>query len=246
MSKYNNYVYIDTIDMKFKLSLKKKCLEQNRLLSKKKLIIHNFGNVSLRLDKNYFIIKPSGIDLKTVKASEFPVVSIKTNKVVEGKLKPSSDTPTHLEIYKKYPKLKSITHTHSPYAITWAQSGKAIPLIGTTHADYWSDEVPIAGFLSLKELNKGYEKNTGNLILRTLKKKKLNPYQCPGILVSGHGPFTWGTEIDSSVINAEILEFIAKTTFNSFLIKIKKKLPKYISKKHFKRKHGNNSYYGQN
>ena len=231
--------------MKFTLSLKSECLNQNKLLIKKKLVIQNFGNVSLRLDKDYFTIKPSGIDLKSVKASDFPVINIKTSQVVDGKLKPSSDTPTHLEIYKKFSKIKSITHTHSPYAITWAQSGKAIPLIGTTHADYWSEEVPIAGFLSLKELNKGYEKNTGNLILKTLKKKKLNPYICPGILVSGHGPFTWGTEIDSSVKNAEILEFIAKTTFNSYLIKIKKKLPKYISKKHFKRKHGKNSYYGQ-
>ncbi len=232
--------------MKFKLSIKSKCLEQNKLLVKKKLVIHNFGNVSLRLDNNYFTIKPSGINLAKVKASDFPIINIKTNKVVEGKLRPSSDTPTHLEIYKKFPKLKSITHTHSTYAITWAQSGKAIPLIGTTHADYWSDEIPVADFLSFKELNKGYEENTGKLILRTLKKKKIDAYKCPGILVAGHGPFTWGTELDSSVINAEILEFIAKTTFNSLLIKIKKRLPKYISKKHFERKNGKSSYYGQN
>ena len=232
--------------MNFNLNLRKKCLEQNRLLVKKKLVIHNFGNVSLRIDKNHFTIKPSGINLKTVKSSDFPIINLKTNRVIKGKLKPSSDTPTHLEIYKKYSKIKSITHTHSPYAITWAQAGRAIPLIGTTHADYWSDEVPIVDFISQKKLNDDYEKNTGKLILNTLKKKKIHPYNCPGILVAGHGPFTWGTEVKSSVINAEILEFIAKTTFNSFLIKIKKKLPRYISKKHFERKHGKSSYYGQN
>ena len=232
--------------MNFKSNLKKKCLEQNRLLVKKKLVIHNFGNVSLRLDKDHFTIKPSGIDLRNVKSSDFPIINLRTKKVIKGKLKPSSDTPTHLEIYKSFSKIKSITHTHSPYAITWAQSGRSIPLVGTTHADYWSSEIPIANFISQKELNNGYEKNTGKLILSTLKKKKIDPYKCPGILVAGHGPFTWGTEITSSIINAEILEFIAKTTFNSLLIKIKRKLPRYISKKHFERKHGKSSYYGQN
>ena len=232
--------------MNLKSNLRKKCLEQNRLLVKKKLIIHNFGNVSLRLDKDHFTIKPSGIDLRNVKSSDFPVINLRTKKVIKGKLRPSSDTPTHLEIYKSFSKIKSITHTHSPYAITWAQSGRPIPLVGTTHADYWSSEIPIVNFISQKKLNNGYEKNTGKLILSTLKKKKIDPYKCPGILVAGHGPFTWGTEIKSSIINAEILEFIAKTTFNSLLIKIKKKLPRYISKKHFERKHGKSSYYGQN
>jgi len=222
-----------------------KCIDQNKKLVKKKLVIHNFGNVSVRYDKNYFMIKPSGVNLSNVKTSDVPLVDIRTGKKVRGNLKPSSDTQTHLEIYKKFDKIKSITHTHSEYATAWAQTSKSIPLIGTTHADYWKDEIPIAKHLNRSKVKKNYEKNTGKLIIHSLKKKKLSAYNCPGILVSGHGPFVWGQEIDSSVLNAEILEFIAKTTFFSFLIKIKTKLPKYISNKHYQRKHGKKAYYGQ-
>ena len=118
-------------------------------------------------------------------------------------------------------------------------------MIGTTHADFWKDEVPVVDFLSLKDLNDNYEKHTGKLILKTLQDKKLNAYTCPGVIVAGHGPFTWGSQYNSSVINAEVLEFVAKTTYLSTVIKIKKKLPKYISNKHYLRKHGKNAYYGQ-
>ncbi len=231
--------------MKNYLKLATECINQNKKLVEKKLVIHNFGNVSLRLDKNHFIIKPSGAQLSKLKPNDMPIINIQNGKKIKGKLKPSTDTPTHLEIYKKFDGINSITHNHSTYATVWAQSSKPIPLIGTTHADFWKDEVPIVDFLSLKELKRGYEKNTGKLILKTLSKKKLNAYNCPGIIVAGHGPFTWGTESDSSVINAEILEFVAKTTFQSFLLKIKKKLPKYISHKHYQRKHGKKAYYGQ-
>ena len=232
--------------MKNYLKIASECINQNKKLIEKKLVIHNFGNVSLRLDKDHFIIKPSGAQLSKLKPNDMPVVNIKNGKKIKGKLKPSTDTPTHLEIYKKFHRINSITHNHSTYATVWAQSSKPIPLIGTTHADFWKNEVPIVNFLSLKELNEGYEKNTGKLILKTLSKKKLDAYSCPGVIVAGHGPFTWGTKNDSSVINAEILEFVAKTTFQSFLLKIKKKLPKYISHKHYQRKHGKKAYYGQN
>lgn len=221
------------------------CISQNKELIEKKLVIQNFGNVSLRIDNEHFVIKPSGAKLTKLKPQDMPVVNIKTGKKVKGNLKPSTDTPTHLEIYKKFNNINSIAHNHSTYATVWAQSCKSIPLIGTTHADYWKNEVPIVEFLSLKDLKQDYEKNTGKLILKTLQRKKLNAYTCPGVIVAGHGPFTWGTENSSAVHNAEILEFVAQTTYQSFLLKIKKKLPKYISRKHYLRKHGKKAYYGQ-
>jgi L-ribulose-5-phosphate 4-epimerase len=228
------------------LKIAAECILQNKELIKKKLVIHNFGNVSLRIDKEHFVIKPSGAKLAKLKPQDMPIINIKSGKKVKGNLKPSTDTPTHLEIYKKFNNINSIAHNHSIYATAWAQSSKSIPLIGTTHADYWKNEVPIVEFLSLKDLKQDYEKNTGKLILKTLDRKKLNAYTCPGVIVAGHGPFTWGSENSSAVINAEILEFVAQTTFQSFLLKIKKKLPKYISRKHYQRKHGKKAYYGQN
>jgi L-ribulose-5-phosphate 4-epimerase len=231
--------------MKNYFKLASACISQNKKLIQKKLVIYNFGNVSLRLDKDHFVIKPSGAKISNLVPNDIPIINIKSGKKIKGKLKPSTDTPTHLEIYKHNKDIKSITHTHSTYATVWAQSAKPIPLIGTTHADYWKNEVPVVKFISLKDLNKGYEKITGKLILQTLKNKKLDVYKCPGVIVAGHGPFTWGTKIDSSVIIAEILEFVAQTTFQSYLLKIKKKLPKHISKKHYVRKNGKKSYYGQ-
>ena len=228
------------------LKIAAECILQNKELIKKKLVIHNFGNVSLRIDKEHFVIKPSGARLAKLKPQDMPIINIKSGKKVKGNLKPSTDTPTHLEIYKKFNNINSIAHNHSIYATAWAQSSKSIPLMGTTHADYWKNEVPIVEFLSLKDLKQDYEKNTGKLILKTLDRKKLNAYTCPGVIVAGHGPFTWGSENSSAVINAEILEFVAQTTFQSFLLKIKKKLPKYISRKHYQRKHGKKAYYGQN
>jgi L-ribulose-5-phosphate 4-epimerase len=228
------------------LKIAAECILQNKELIKKKLVIHNFGNVSLRIDKEHFVIKPSGAKLAKLKPQDMPIINIKSGKKVKGNLRPSTDTPTHLEIYKKFNNINSIAHNHSIYATAWAQSSKSIPLIGTTHADYWKNEVPIVEFLSLKDLKQDYEKNTGKLILKTLDRKKLNAYTCPGVIVAGHGPFTWGSENSSAVINAEILEFVAQTTFQSFLLKIKKKLPKYISRKHYQRKHGKKAYYGQN
>lgn len=227
------------------LKIAKKCINENIKLFKKKLVIHNFGNVSIRLDLNHIVIKPSGANLFKLNPNDIPLIEIKTGKQIKGKLKPSTDTPTHLEIYKKFNNINSIAHNHSTYATVWAQSCKSIPLIGTTHADYWKKEVPIVEFLSLKDLKQDYEKNTGKLILKTLKRKKLNAYTCPGVIVAGHGPFTWGTETSSAVHNAEILEFVAQITFQTFLLKIKKKLPKYISRKHYQRKHGKKAYYGQ-
>ena len=227
------------------LKFAKECIKQNKKLVEKKLVIYNFGNVSVRIDNDHFVIKPSGANLNKVKPSDMSVVNISSGKKVYGNLKPSSDTPTHLEIYKNYNNIKSIAHTHSTYATVWAQSAKSIPLIGTTHADFWKTEIPIVNFISSKDIKINYEKNTGLMINKTLKNKKLNAYNCPGVIVAGHGPFAWGTNIDSAILNAEILEFIAQTTYLSIMLKIKKKLPKYISAKHYQRKNGKKAYYGQ-
>jgi len=227
------------------LNLSRLCIDQNKIIVKKKLVIQNFGNVSIRFDDNHFFIKPSGVDLSKIKPSDVPLVSIKTGKKILGKLKPSSDTATHLEIYKKYKYIKSITHTHSTYATGWAQSGKSIPLLGTTHADFWKNDIPAVNFISKKQIQRDYEKFTGRLIIDTLIKKKLDANSCPGVIVMGHGPFAWSNSINGSIKNAEALEFIAKLSFISIQLKIKKKIPLHISNKHYQRKHGKKAYYGQ-
>ncbi len=221
------------------------CLKQNKIVVEKKLAIQNFGNVSLRIDNDHFVIKPSGVNLYKTKVNDMPVVNIKNGRKIFGKLKPSSDTETHLEIYKKYKNIKSVTHTHSTYATGWAQTGKAIPLLGTTHADFWEKDIPNVKFLTKNKVVNDYEKNTGKIIIETLNKLKLNAYNCSGVLVMGHGPFVWSDKIDGSIKNAEALEFIAKLAYISNQLKIKKKLPKYISNKHYHRKHGKKAYYGQ-
>lgn len=221
------------------------CLKQNKIVVEKNLVIQNFGNVSLRIDNDHFVIKPSGVNLYKINVKDMPVVNIKKRKKIFGKLKPSSDTETHLEIYKKYKNIKSVTHTHSTYATGWAQTGKSIPLLGTTHADFWEKDIPNVKFLTKNKVVNDYEKNTGKIIIETLNKLKLNAYNCSGVLVMGHGPFVWSDKIDGSIKNAEALEFIAKLAFISNQLKIKKKIPRYISKKHYYRKHGKKAYYGQ-
>ena len=140
------------------LKYAKQCVEQNKIIAEKKLVIQNFGNVSLRLDNNHFFIKPSGVNLSKIKPRDVPLINIKTGKKVLGKLKPSSDTATHLEIYKKFKNIKSITHTHSTYATGWAQTGKSIPLLGTTHADFWKGDIPAINFISKRKIHQDYEK----------------------------------------------------------------------------------------
>tara|TARA_B100000963_G_scaffold361948_1_gene401149 strand:+ start:3708 stop:4424 length:717 start_codon:yes stop_codon:yes gene_type:complete len=225
--------------------ISKKCLKENKLLISKKLSIHVFGNVSLRLDKNHFVIKPSGAKLEKINPAKLPIVNIQSEQKVSGDLKPSSDTLTHLEIYKKFDSIKSIAHSHSMYATSWAQAGKSIPLLGTTHADHWEKEIPIVNFISKNKV-KNYEKNTGKLIIDCLRKNKLDIYKNPGIIVSGHGPFAWGNTYESAVLNLELLEYVSKLAYKSIEIGIKKMIPKYISNKHYQRKHGKNAYYGQN
>ena len=225
--------------------LEKICIKENIKLSKFGLKDHSFGNVSVRIDKNHFYIKPSGYDVKKLKIGDSPLISIKSGKVVKNKtLKPSVDMPTHLEIYKKFSMINSIAHCHSKYATAWAQASRSIPLLGTTHADFWSGEIPLVKYIKKKFLNK-YELITGKLICEKLIKEKIDPRVCPGLLVAGHGQFSWSTLPDKSVSNSQLIEFIAETAYATLTIGNNKKIPSYISKFHFDRKHSKKKYYGQ-
>jgi len=227
--------------------MKKQLLETlnlNKKLISLGLQIHSFGNASIRY-KNFCIIKPSGANLKKLKYSEISVVDIHNKKKISGK-KPSVDLDTHLEIYRNFPNINSIIHTHSIYATSWAQAKKSIPCYGTTHADYYFKEIPITKSLNLKQVEKNYELQTGKLIVLKIKKLKLDPLNIPGILASSHGPFAWGSNSKNALSNAQTIEYIAKLAFNTEAINFNiKSIPKYLQDKHYKRKIGPNSYYGQ-
>ena len=223
----------------------KECINQNNLLIEKKLTIQTFSNVSVRLNSKYFTIKPSGMLAKDIILKRCPIIRISDGKKIAGTYNPSTDTPTHRVLYKKYNEIKSIAHTHSKYVTAWAQSGKSIPIYGTTHADYWESSIPVTKFITQKNLKKNYEANTGYLIIETLRKRKMHPFNCPGMIVSGHGGFSWGKNNSDAVKISELMEFIAELAYYTEKIKVKKKIPKYICKKHFQRKFGKRSYYGQ-
>tara|TARA_Y100000591_G_scaffold81708_1_gene68829 strand:+ start:128 stop:817 length:690 start_codon:yes stop_codon:yes gene_type:complete len=221
------------------------CKKENIKLTNLGLSDHSFGNVSIRVNLNSFFIKPSGIDVKRSKTINYPLIDIKTGKVInKSKFKPSVDTPTHLKIYSKYSQIKSIAHCHSKYATAWAQSSKPIPLLGTTHADYWNSSIPVTRQLTKKELQ-NYEFNIGKIICEKIKKGKIDVKSCPGLLVSGHAQFSWSLSVLGSVKNSSLIEQVAQMAFMSIKIGIKKKIPKFISDFHFNRKHGKKKYYGQ-
>ncbi len=173
------------------------------------------------------------------------VLDLNGNKI-EGRYKPSSDTPTHMELYKKYPEVGGIVHTHSSWATSFAQAGRGIPLYGTTHADYFLGSIPCARSLTSEEINGEYEKNTGLVIIETFEKEKRNPMHTPGVLCTNHGPFTWGKDAMEAVHNAVVLEEVAKMAFRTEMLnKDVKEAPDVIRDKHFNRKHGEGAYYGQ-
>jgi len=226
--------------------LKKKVLKANLELPKRGLITYTWGNVSgIDRESGLVVIKPSGVSYDDMKAEDMVVVDLDGN-IVEGDLNPSSDTPTHLEMYKKYEGIGGVVHTHSSNATSWAQAGRDIPLYGTTHADYFFGDIPCARSLTKEEIEGEYEKNTGLVIIETLEERKVNPIYTPGILVMNHGVFTWGKDADEAVHNAVVLEEVAKMATNTELINAKAgKAPEYLRDKHFYRKHGENAYYGQ-
>ena len=226
--------------------LKKEVYEANMELPKRGLITYTWGNVSgIDRESGYFVIKPSGVDYDKLSPEDMVVVDLEGN-VVEGKYKPSSDTPTHLELYKKYPEIGGVVHTHSPNATAWAQAGRSIPLYGTTHADYFFGSIPCARSLTKEEIEGDYEKNTGLVIIETFETQGLNPMYTPGVLCTNHGPFTWGKDAAEAVHNAVVLEEVAKMSTATELINPKvHQAPDTIRDKHFFRKHGTNAYYGQ-
>ena len=232
--------------------LKEKVFRANLDLVKHGLVIFTWGNVSgIDREKGLVVIKPSGVSYDTMKASDMVVVSLETGKVVEGDLNPSSDTPTHLVLYKAFPEIGGVVHTHSTYATAWAQAGFDLPNIGTTHADYFHDDIPCTRDMKKSEVFGEYEKETGNVIVERFK--NLNPNDTPAVLVKNHGPFAWGTDPDNAVHNAVVLEQVAKMGFISLTLNIttldivnhKPSMNKLLIEKHYSRKHGPNAYYGQ-
>jgi len=229
--------------MKFKKQLTE-TLKLNKKLLNSGLQINSFGNASIRYNDLCFI-KPSGVNLTLTKFSDISVIDIKSGKILSGK-KPSVDLDIHLSLYKNCKGINSITHTHSLYATSWAQSGRSIPSYGTTHADYYPKEIPITDPVNQKNLKNNYEAEIGNTILKKLKKIKVKAVDIPGILVLNHGVVAWGNTGKTAIENAIAIEFIAQLAFNSELInKSVKRLPNDLHKKHYDRKHGKNSYYGQ-
>lgn len=224
-------------------TLKKNVFEANLNLVKHGLVIFTWGNVSaIDRDSQLVVIKPSGVSYDAMTAEDMVVVDLDGN-VVEGKLKPSSDTATHLVLYKAFPTIGGIVHTHSTYATAWAQAGCNIPNIGTTHADYFKDEIPCTRQMTRQEIEGKYELETGNVIVERFN--DLSAEHTPGVLVNNHGPFSWGKNADDAVHNAVVLEQVAKMAFISFNINPKLKMNDDLIKKHFFRKHGSDAYYGQ-
>jgi L-ribulose-5-phosphate 4-epimerase len=223
--------------------LKDNVYKANLNLVKQGLVLFTWGNVSaIDREKGLVVIKPSGVPYETMKADDMVVVNLEGNSM-EGNLKPSSDTPTHLALYKALPEIGGIVHTHSTYATSWAQAGCDIPCIGSTHADYFSGAIPCTRSMTQQEIEGEYEKETGHVIVERFA--GLNPLHIPGVLVKNHGPFAWGRDADEAVHNAVVMEQVAKMAYLSYAINPALSMNKDLIRKHFFRKHGANAYYGQ-
>lgn len=227
--------------------LKKNVYEANMLLPKYGLVTFTWGNVSgIDREKGLFVIKPSGVDYDKMTPDDMVVMDLEGNKV-EGRLNPSSDMATHLEIYKAFPEVGGVVHTHSSYATSWAQSGRSIPCYGTTHADYIYGEVPCLRCLTAEEIEEKYEENTGHLIVNEFKRLGKDPVAVPAVLCKNPGPFTWGKNPNEAVHNAVVLEEVAKMAYRAEIINPDiQPAPQELQDKHYFRKHGANAYYGQN
>jgi L-ribulose-5-phosphate 4-epimerase len=225
--------------------LKEQVFQANLLLPKHGLITFTWGNVSgINRKKGLVVIKPSGVSYDVMKADDMVVVELETGKVVEGDLKPSSDTPTHLELYKAFPNIGGVVHTHSRWATTFAQAGRGIMALGTTQGDYFYGEIPCTRKMTKAEIEGEYEKETGTVIIETFQDK--DPDAIPAVLVHSHGPFTWGTDAMDAVHNAVVLEEVAFMNFHTLMLEPKiPPMQKELLDKHYLRKHGANAYYGQ-
>lgn len=227
--------------------LKSQACQANLDLVAKGLVIETWGNVSgIDRERGLVVIKPSGVPYDGMKPKHMVVVSLASGEVVEGNLKPSSDTATHLVLYRAFPAIGGIVHTHSLYATAWAQACRGLPAYGTTQADYWYGDVPCTRKLTPAEIKRDYEANTGHVIVETFKKLKFDPRQHPAVLVASHGPFAWGRDVADAVHNAVVLEFVARLASETLRINPKvKPMQSALLNRHFLRKHGPGATYGQ-
>ena len=225
-------------------AIQEECYEANLLLPEYKLCDLTFGNVSVAdHSRGVFAIKPSGVDYSVLRPEDIVIVDLE-GKVVEGSLRPSSDTPTHRRLFQAFSGIRAIVHTHSRYAVSFAQAGKAIPCLGTTHADYFYGEIPVTRPLTATEIDAGYEWETGNIIVERFQ--KLDPDAVCAVLVLNHGPFAWGPNGKKAVENAAALEIVAEMAYRALQLNPQAPpIPEHLLNKHFFRKHGKNAYYGQ-
>jgi len=229
-------------------SLRKEVLKANQEIARRGLAPHTFGNAS-GVDRSgsepLVVIKPSGVDYATMKPEDLIVTDL-NGKIVEGKLNPSSDLDTHTLLYREFPQIGGVVHTHSEFATSWAQAGRPIPCLGTTHADYFHGPVPVTEPLTAGEVEEAYVRNTGAVIVRRFRSENLDPIAVPGVLVAGHAPFTWGKTVMAAVEHADVLEYIARLAFRSMLLGAPESgIPKYVGEHHYLRKHGPKATYGQ-
>ena len=224
--------------------LKEKVYRANIELVRHGLVIFTWGNVSgIDRERGLVVIKPSGVDYDVMTADDMVVVDLATGEKVEGRLKPSSDTPTHLELYRAFPEIGGVVHTHSTYATAWSQAGLDIPNIGTTHADYFYKAIPCTPDMTEPEVTGDYELETGRVIVRRFE--GMNPMHTPGVLVKNHGPFAWGKTPHDAVHNAVVMEQVAKMAFVAYQVNPSLTMNPLLIEKHFSRKHGPKAYYGQ-
>lgn len=224
-------------------ALKEIVLKANLDLVKNGLVIYTWGNVSaIDRETGLVVIKPSGVSYDSMKASDMVVVNL-DGKIVEGELNPSSDTPTHLAIYRAFPKVGGVVHTHSTYAVAWAQAGYDVPSLGTTHADYFHNSIPCTEALTDEQINGDYELETGNVIVERFK--GLDPVATPGVLVKNHGPFAWGKDADQAVYHATVLEKVSEMAYLTRVLNPSASISDALVEKHYMRKHGPNATYGQ-
>lgn len=223
--------------------LKEQVFQANLDLVKHGLVVFTWGNVSgIDRETGHVVIKPSGVSYSNMKPKDMVVLNL-YGQVVEGNLKPSSDSATHLVLYRQFTNIGGIVHTHSEWATSWAQAGKSIPALGTTHADYFHGEIPCTRAMTRAEIEGEYEKETGKVIVERFK--NLNPDHIPGVLVNNHGPFSWGTDAHNAVHNAVVMEEVAKMAFRTLVINPDGMMSQTLLDKHFLRKHGKDAYYGQ-
>ena len=226
--------------------LKKAVCDANLDLVAKGVVIYTWGNVSgISEDRKYMVIKPSGVDYDGMSPEDMVVVDIVSGERIEGKWNPSSDTKTHLELYRKYNSINGIVHTHSVNAVAVAQAGMKIPALGTTHADYFYGDIPCTRELTKQEVMEDYETNTGKVIIETIENGNYDPMAVPGIVVKNHGPFAWGKSPANAVYNAVVMEKVAEMDLKTLLLNPDSSMAQYVLDKHYMRKHGPNAYYGQ-